>query len=167
VRRFGPLFLLFALVPVVELALLVWIGGRVGVWPTLALVVVTAAAGSYLARREGSGVLRRFREKLATGALPSRELLDGLIVLVAGVLLLTPGVLSDVAGLLGLLPPTRALARRRLEAWFRRAVTDGRVRVVGARPFGAAPGRPPVEDADVVEERRAPSKSAPPLSGRA
>lgn len=155
---FGRLFLLFLVVPVVDLALLVSVGGRIGFWPTVGTVVLTALVGSWLARREGTAAWRRVQERLATGGLPGPELIDGLIILVAGTLLLTPGFLTDLVGILGLLPPTRALARRALRRRFERAVQDGSVRVVGASPFVGPPfgptfGRgPAVEDAEVVDD---------------
>src|SRR5690606_22265834 len=108
------------------------------------LVVATALAGSWLAKREGLAALRRFQGRAASGQLPGKELTDGLIILVAGVLLLTPGVLTDAAGLLGLLPPSRAWIRRRLEARVQRGLTGSRVRTfsVGS-PFGAPPPAAP------------------------
>ena len=109
---FRRLLLLFTIVPAVELILLVQVGQRVGVWPTIALIVGTAVLGAYLSKREGLAVWKRFNEKVQAGGLPGSELLDGVIVLVAAALLLTPGVLTDVVGVLGLLPPSRALIRR-------------------------------------------------------
>ncbi|MEL6616224.1 MAG: FxsA family protein, partial [Bacteroidota bacterium] len=139
----GRLFLLFVAVPLADLTLLVWAGGQIGFWPTVAIVVLTAAAGSWLARREGSAAWRRVNGKLASGGVPGPELIDGLIILVAGVLLLTPGFLTDVVGFLGLLPPSRAIMRRVASARFQKAVREGRVRMAsggmggfGARGFG-------------------------------
>lgn len=151
----GRLLLLFLAVLAADLALLVSLGGRLGVWPTLALIVTTAAAGSWLARREGARAWRRVQERLALGTVPGPDLLDGLIVFAAGVLLVAPGFLTDVVGLLGLAPPTRALVRRRLIARWTRGVDTGRIRVVApGRPPG---GAPPVEDAEVVAEGRRPT----------
>ena len=157
---FGRLLLLFALVPVAELVLLVWIGERVGLGPTLLLIVVTALAGSWLAHREGLAVFRALQGKLRSGQVPGRELVDGALVLGSGLLLLTPGVLTDVAGFLGLFPPSRAVLRGLLQRRFQAWVQSGAVRVVrpGA-PFGAGPpgfgapaaGPRPVEDAEVEE----------------
>lgn len=168
---FGRLFALFLVVPLVELVLLVWIGGRIGFWPTIALVVATALAGSWLAKREGLAVLRRFQARLAAGQTPGRELTDGLIILVSGVLLLAPGVLTDVAGLLGLFPPTRALIRRALEGRIQRAVRSGRLGVFasGPGPFGPASAADPampteygVEEATVIKEVGGPIAPRPP-----
>ncbi|WP_022836562.1 FxsA family protein [Salisaeta longa] len=106
------LLFLFLTVPAVELALLLQIGQRIGFWPTVGIIVVTGVVGSYLAKREGLAAWKRLNDKLGRGGLPGRELMDGVIILMAGALLLTPGVLTDVVGLLGLLPPSRALIRR-------------------------------------------------------
>lgn len=162
----GRLFLLFLVVPVLDLALLVHLGGRLGFLPTVALVVSTAAAGAWLARREGAGAWRRVRDRLAAGALPGPELLDALVVLVAGVLLVAPGFLTDAAGLLGLFPPTRVVVRRWLQRRWSGTLASGRVASpFGTTPFGTAGGgwggapsgapQPPAEDAEVVEETRA------------
>lgn len=157
---FGRLFLLFVAVPLLDLALLVSVGERIGFWPTVGIVVATAAAGSWLARREGSAAWRRVQTKLAAGGVPGPELVDGLVILVAGTLLLTPGFLTDVVGLLGLFPPTRAVARKALRARFERAVREGSVRVASAGPmppFGGPARSPfearrPVEDAEVIDD---------------
>lgn len=159
---FGRLLLLFAIVPVVELALLVWVGDHIGLGATLLLIVGTALAGSWLAHREGLAVFRALQDKLRSAQMPGRELLDGAIVLGSGLLLLTPGVLTDVVGFLGLLPPSRAVLRRVLQKRFERSVASGAVRVVHPpgspfAPTGGAPfGTPPVQDAEFedVTERR-------------
>lgn len=120
----GRLLLLFTVVPFVELALLVWLGGRIGFWPTVGLIAATAVLGSYLAHREGLSVLARFRERMGTGEMPGSELTDGLIIIVSGALLLTPGVLTDVVGFVGLLPPSRAVIRRALTRRFQRGIAS-------------------------------------------
>ena len=163
----GRLLVLFLVVPVAETLLLVTVGERLGFGPTLGLVVLSALLGSVLARREGVAAWRRVQERLARGGMPGPELVDGLIVLVSATLLVTPGFLTDAAGLLGLFPPTRALARRRLVRAFERRVASGAIRVSTpfggpsggpfAGPFGRPPGRPPeppVEDAEVIDDGR-------------
>lgn len=100
-------WLLFVIVPLVELYLLLAVGSLVGFWPTVLLVLVTGMLGASLARREGFRVLRRWQEALARGEMPEEGVLGGLLVLVGGVLLITPGVLTDAVGLLLLLPPSR------------------------------------------------------------
>lgn len=110
------LALLFVTVPLAELALLVWVGRRMGLVPTVALVVATGLAGAALARWQGLATLARFRAALDAGRLPHGELVDGTLILVAGAVLLTPGLLTDVAGFLLLVPPVRRLVRERTMA---------------------------------------------------
>ncbi len=125
----GRLLLLFLLTPLVELALLIQVDRLIGFWPTMGLIVATGLAGSYLAKREGLSVWRQFNRRLNEGGLPGRELVDGVIVLVSGALLLTPGVLTDVLGFIGLLPPTRAPIRRLLLRWLRRKAEQGSMQI--------------------------------------
>lgn len=107
------LFLLLAIVPAVELYLLLQVGSVLGAAPTLLLILLTGAFGASLARREGLGVLQQLQGDLARGLPPADRLVEGLLVLVGGLLLLTPGILSDAAGLLLLIGPVRrALAPR-------------------------------------------------------
>ncbi len=105
------LFLLFVVVPILELFLLVQLGGLVGAGPTIALVIATALVGSSLARREGLAVWQSIAEKIGVGAPLTETLLDGAIVLASGILLLTPGILTDLVGLAGLVPFTRGFLR--------------------------------------------------------
>ena len=172
----GRLFLLFVLVPLADLSLLVWAGGRIGFLPTVAIVILTAALGSWLARREGSAAWRRVQSRMSQGGVPGPELMDGLIILISGVLLLTPGFLTDVVGLLGLIPPSRAVLRRVLAARFRQSVANGSIRVGGMGPMGgfgpfggagpvggvAPPADPGVEDAEIVEETSRPLRADEP-----
>jgi len=132
------LLLLFTVVPLVELALLLWIGAHTSWWFTLGLVVFTGVAGAWLARHEGVRCLRRFQQELAAGKLPADPLLDGLMILLAGALLVTPGVLTDTLGFALLLPPLRRLVRERVK---RRIQT--RVFVSGTPEWGASDGGPP------------------------
>jgi len=141
---FGRLLLLFTIVPIVELALLVWLGGQIGFWPTVGLIAATAVVGSTLAHREGLSALARFRARMAAGEMPSDELTDGILILISGAFLLTPGVLTDVVGFLGLLPPTRAVIKRVVSKRVRRSLLGGSVRV------GTWPPTPPQDD-DVVD----------------
>jgi UPF0716 protein FxsA len=102
----------FILVPLAELAVLIAVGDVIGLLPTLVLLLVVSVAGAWLAKREGLAAWRRFNLAMADGRIPTVEVADGAMILLAGALLLTPGFLTDVAGILLLLPPTRALARR-------------------------------------------------------
>ncbi len=108
----GRLFVLFVLVPILELWLLVRIGGAIGGAATLALVVVTAIAGAAMARREGTRVLSAWQAAMERGEIPEEGVVSSLLILVGGILLVVPGVITDVVGLALLVPPTRrAIAR--------------------------------------------------------
>ncbi len=101
------LVVLFLVIPLVEFTLLIQIGEIVGLLPTIVLVVVTGLVGGILARQQGLSTWKRFNSRLADGKLPGKELADGVIILVAGALLITPGLLTDLLGLCGLIPFTR------------------------------------------------------------
>ena len=105
------LIVLFIIVPIAELAVLIQVGQLIGVWWTIALLVADAILGSLLARSQGRLAWRRFNEALQAGRAPAREVMDGALVLFGGALLLTPGFLTDILGIVLLLPPTRALVR--------------------------------------------------------
>ncbi|MFW6088649.1 MAG: FxsA family protein [Gemmatimonadota bacterium] len=116
------LLLAFTLVPVLELWLLLRIGSWLGVGATVALVVLTGIAGATLARREGVHAWSAVQAELSAGRLPGRELLEALLVLLAGIVLVTPGVLTDAAGLLLLVRPLRGRLVRKLEERYRRSL---------------------------------------------
>src|SRR3954451_22140143 len=105
------LVLIFIVVPIAELALLIQVGQLIGVWWTIALLVADALLGSWLLRSQGRAAWRRFNEVLARGRVPHREVVDGVLVILGGVVLLTPGSITDISGLLFLFPPTRVLLR--------------------------------------------------------
>lgn len=117
------LFVAFALVPVIEIYLLIRLGSYLGAEATIALVLLSALVGATLARRQGLSVMLRIRENMARGVAPAEELVDALLILVAGVLLLTPGFVTDLTGMALLVPPLRnrikALLRRKFEDWVR------------------------------------------------
>ena len=117
---FLRLVLLFTIVPLVELYLLVKMGTVVGVAPTVALVIFTGIIGAWLARVQGLGVVQRLGTDMAEGRLPTDALIDGLLILVAGAVLLTPGLLTDAVGFVLLVPRGRAVVRRIVAARFAR-----------------------------------------------
>lgn len=132
----------------IELALLVEIGQRIGTGPTLVLVIGTGMLGAALARAQGLGVLQRIQSESAAGKLPADALIDGALLLVAAAVLMTPGVLTDAFGFLCLVPPGRRMIRRAVRRRMQRAAEEGRVRVhvagdprgpfgPGGGPFGA------------------------------
>ena len=105
----GILFLLFAVMPIVEIALLIQVGDMIGGWNTVGIVILTAFIGAYLVKREGISTLSEAQRKLQMGQVPGEELSQGLLLVVAGVLLVTPGFVTDIVGMLFTLPPTRKL----------------------------------------------------------
>ena len=115
------LFLAFTLIPVVEIYLLITIGGHIGALNTVALVIATGFAGAYLARLQGMQTMLRVRASLQQGVMPAEEMLDAMLIFAAGIVLLTPDFITDIFGLLLLVPETRLLLKRylrkRLDTW--------------------------------------------------
>lgn len=112
------LLILFIIVPLVELYLLAIVGSRVGLPATILLVVLTGAWGAYLAKSQGLSILAKIQFETSAGRVPTAELLDGLLVLIGGVVLLTPGLLTDLVGFLLMVPSFRAIIRNRVKAKF-------------------------------------------------
>ena len=112
------LFLAFTLIPVLELYLLIKIGAVIGALNTMILVILTGFAGAYLARMQGMQTMRRIRSQLQQGIMPAEDLIDAVIIFVAGIVLLTPGFLTDLAGLLLLFPASRFHFKRWLRQKF-------------------------------------------------
>ncbi len=108
---FFKLFFLFALIPVIELAILIKVGSHIGVGYTLLLVISTAVVGAYLVRLEGFNIMQRFQRNMSEGVFPAEEIFDGAMVLVSGALLLTPGLMTDVTGFLLVFPPSRRIIK--------------------------------------------------------
>jgi len=164
------LVVLFIVVPIAEIFVIVKIGELIGIWPTLALILASAIIGSWLLKSQGRGAWRRFNQTIGERRFPGKEVADGALIIVGGTLLVTPGFLSDLAGIALLVPPTRALVRRVL----RRYMT-GRFAFVsvgsfpGAGPGGqggqggpGAPGRPGRHyDYDATAEEESPGGDAP------
>ena len=122
------LLLLFTLVPLVELYLLVKVGQHIGVGATVAIVIGTGVAGAWLTRLQGLRVVRELRQRIEAGEMPTGPLIDGLLILVAGAVLLTPGLITDACGFLLLTPRFRAVVRRVISDALRsRFRGDGRV----------------------------------------
>jgi UPF0716 protein FxsA len=128
---------LFIVVPIAELYVIIQVGELIGLWPTLALLFADALLGSFLLKHQGRGAWRRFNEALAQRRFPGKEVVDGLLIVIGGALLLAPGFLTDIVGLVLLIPPTRAIARGLLYRF-----TIGRFTVVGM-PGSGRPGPGP------------------------
>jgi UPF0716 protein FxsA len=107
----GVLALIFLVVPIIELIVIIQVGQAIGALNTIGLLILISAVGAWLVKREGLGVIRRFRSQLEAGHIPARELVDGVLILFAGALLLTPGFFTDLFGILLLMPPVRAAIR--------------------------------------------------------
>lgn len=126
---FVRLLILFTVVPLVELALLIKLGNVIGLWPTIFIVIGTGVLGAALARSQGTQVISAIRAEVAQGRPPTEGLLNGLLVLVGGVVLLTPGLLTDLLGFSLLIPFTRN--------WFKKKL-QGRLRKYADRNSGSA-----------------------------
>ncbi|ELR67103.1 FxsA protein [Photobacterium marinum] len=111
---FPVLLLLFIVVPIIEIALFVQLGGFLGLWPTIALVLVTAIVGASLVRSQGIATLMSVQSRLQQGELPAQQIVEGVMLAVAGVLLLTPGFMTDALGMMVLLPAPRAMLAKQL-----------------------------------------------------
>lgn len=129
----GFLFIAFITVPIAEIAVFLEVGDIIGFWPTIGIVVLTAFAGTVLLRQQGLATLRKAQASLEQNRFPIDEVFDGVCLLVAGVLLLTPGFVTDAVGLLLFVPPARAVLRRLMARFI---ATRGTVEIHAA-------GRPP------------------------
>jgi UPF0716 protein FxsA len=151
------LLLLMLVLPVVEIYILVEIGHATAPWVPFAIVIGSMLAGTTVTRHQGLRVLQRIREDTAAGRMPADSIFDAFLILVAGMLLIFPGVLTDIAGIALLIPWTRGHFKRAAKAWMRRHV-EIRVATLGA-PFGqnagggASTGQDQIIDARVVNTR--------------
>ena len=118
---FFLLLLLFLAVPLAEILVIVEVAQRTGIIETIALLLIVSILGAWLVKSEGMGVIRKIQFQLIQGQIPNKELLDGGLILIAGVLMLTPGFITDVVGLLLLFPLTRPIIRR---LFFKRIVNQ-------------------------------------------
>jgi UPF0716 protein FxsA len=144
----GYLILLFCAVPLVELYLLFALAGRIGPGPTFLLVIGTGIIGATLAKLQGFHILRRIQVELANQRMPTTSLVDGAMILMAGALLLTPGILTDLFGFSLLLPPVRAVYRQLITSYLRKHV---QVHVAGMSSESVGRGgRDEIIDAQVV-----------------
>ncbi|HXE99937.1 MAG TPA: FxsA family protein [Solirubrobacterales bacterium] len=134
------LVLLFIVLPIAELYVIIKVGEAIGVLPTIALLIADSFLGAALLRSQGRAAWRRFNDALASGRVPAREVFDGTMIILGGAFLLTPGFITDVIGLVLLIPPTRALFRGMVTRMARRRAAFG-IRAVRFG-YGAGPDRP-------------------------
>ena len=121
------LLALFVIVPFVELYILIELGNRIGALPTLGIVVITGIAGAALAKHQGLGVWHRIRTELSYGHMPGEVLFDGVLVLIGSVLLLTPGILTDITGFILLIPPGRYIVKKYVKVWIDKKLKSGQM----------------------------------------
>lgn len=145
----GKLLLLFTAVPFVELYLLVRLSDHIGLWTTVSLVMVTGVLGAALAKSEGLRVTQSWQLALQSGRVPEEGVVSGLLILVGGVLLVTPGVLTDALGLGMLIPWSRRLLSRYLLAWAERSIRRGTIHV--STYGGPEPRSPGLEGSSGLE----------------
>lgn len=138
----GLLALAFVAVPLIEIYVIVQVGQVIGAWWTIALLLAAGIIGSWLMKREGGRAWRALQEALSRGRMPARELADGILILIAGTLMLTPGFLSDVVGLFLILPLTRPLARAMLTGFVTRKLIGPGGPATGGAAWGTRPGAP-------------------------
>ncbi len=136
----GRLFLLFTIVPFIELFLLMQVGDVVGFWPTVAMILLTGITGAWLSKREGLRVFRDYQQAIAEMRMPKEGLTSGLLVLVAGVLMIAPGVLTDITGILLMIPPIRRVVAGWVEAYVEKHVLGGKVGAGGFRQVQTSRG---------------------------
>ncbi len=126
---FARLFLLFTIVPMAELYILIKIGSYLGAFNTIFLIVITGILGALLARLEGLRTLRQIMRSMSQGIVPAEELVDSVLIFVAGIVLVTPGVLTDSMGLFLLVPYTRTIFKRWLRRKLDRMVSSGKFQI--------------------------------------
>ena len=154
----GVLALLFLVIPAVEIFVILQVGSLLGLWPTLAVIAVTAVLGAWLTRRQGFAAVRQLQASMLTGQKIGGSLLEAALILVAGVLMLTPGFVTDVVGFALLIPPSREIIARSLRRSLDRRIARGDMMVFQGSPLpfgqkrrpgrddGDDDGRPPVID---------------------
>lgn len=120
---FFKLFLIFAVIPMVELSLLIKIGSIIGTMNTIMIVILTAVIGAYMVRMEGIGVWFRIQKSLMEGIFPAEELIDGIMILIAGAVLLTPGFVTDILGFLMVFPLSRGFIKNILKKYFENRIS--------------------------------------------
>lgn len=128
------LFLLFSVIPILEIYLLVKAGTIIGPLPTICLLLAVSLTGARMIRNQGFEIVRRIQFELSQGRMPASELLNGILVMTGGVLLLTPGFFTDIVGLFFLFPVTRAVIGRLAARWIQQRLARGVITVIHPRP---------------------------------
>jgi UPF0716 protein FxsA len=156
------LFLFFVIMPLIELAVFVQVAQWIGGFQAFGLLILISIVGVFIVRHQGVGVYRRVRAEIRAGIVPTVQLVDGLLILIAGVLLILPGFVTSVVGLLLLLPPVRNIAHRVLRRRFSVRVANRVVKVVNTR--GSTSGTTPPDTVEVLPPAPRPLPPSPPGS---
>lgn len=109
---FYPLFLIFVIIPIIEIYLLIEVGSRIGTLNTIIVIFLTAIVGASMVQHQGLGVMRRMQQNINEGVSPAEEMVNGVMLLIAGILLITPGFFTDAIGFLMVIPFTRNLIKK-------------------------------------------------------
>lgn len=122
---FAKLLLLFIIVPIVEIYVLIEIGRKIGTWPTIGIIILTGILGAYLVKSQGFLILRKIQNDLNEGILPGDSLIQGAIILAGGILLITPGFITDTIGFVFLIPTGREVVKKYLLKWLKGKIREG------------------------------------------
>jgi UPF0716 protein FxsA len=123
------LILIFIVVPLIEILLLIEIGSRIGALYTIFIIILTGILGASMMRQQGFTIIRNIQRDLSQGRMPTGELINGALVLVGGIVLLTPGFFTDAVGFVLLIPATRALIRKKIQLLIRRKIESGDIHI--------------------------------------
>lgn len=126
---FFPLFFIFIIVPVIEIYLLIEVGSRIGTLNTIIIIFLTAAIGAPMVQHQGLGVMRRMQQNIIDGVSPAEEIINGMMLLIAGVLLITPGFFTDAIGFLIVIPFTRNLIKKIARKMIEKKVSSGVIHI--------------------------------------
>ena len=147
----GLLFIVFIVMPIVEMSLLISVGSHIGAVPTILLVIFTGITGAWLAKHEGMRTMLTIREQLAQGVVPAQEMVAGMLIFAGGVLLLTPGFITDALGFSFILPGSRTWWLHFFSAYFEKKIADGTIHVHAASSVSAPERSEQVIDAEYRE----------------
>ncbi len=121
------ILIIFTIIPVIELAVLIKVGGAIGTWNTIMIILITGVWGAILAKSQGMLVLQRIREDMAAGIMPTEELFNGALILVGGALLLTPGFVTDFLGLIFMIPQTMSMIKHYIKHLIQHKIDSGQI----------------------------------------
>lgn len=124
------IILMLIIIPALEIGILIFSGEMIGLIPTIVLIIFTGVFGAYLAKKQGLEAIRQFQEQLSHGQMPGMAILDGVCILIGGILLLTPGFITDIFGFLLLVPPTRKFIKVIMMNALRKWINNGNIKII-------------------------------------